>query len=134
MGPLVLNELNNIRETATGGVLWRRVLKLFANFTGKHLCWNLFLIKLKVLRPLPILKRDSNTGVFYEISKISEKIFFEEHLRTTASDIWTWFVPGKQLQPVNLVNIIKIWFLRHFLSLLRPYKNLIVEIAFSIFL
>ena len=27
------------------------------NFTGKHLCWSLFLIK-------PLLKRDSNTGVF----------------------------------------------------------------------
>ena len=40
------------------------VLKNFANFTGKHLCWSLFLIKLQALRPPFLLKRDSNTGVF----------------------------------------------------------------------
>ena len=32
------------------------VLKNFANFTGKHRCWSLFLMKFK--------KTDSNTGVF----------------------------------------------------------------------
>ena len=37
-------------------------LKNFANFTGKHLCWSLFLIKLQAQGPF--LKRDSNTGVF----------------------------------------------------------------------
>ena len=31
------------------------VLKNFVNFTGKHLCWSLFLIKFKT---------DSNKGVF----------------------------------------------------------------------
>ena len=36
-----------------------RVLKNFANLTGKHLCWNLFLIKLQVSRPATLLKRDS---------------------------------------------------------------------------
>ena len=35
-----------------GGVLQKAALKNFAVFTGKHLCWNLF------------LKRDSNIGVF----------------------------------------------------------------------
>ena len=38
-------------------------LKNFANFTGKHRCWSLFLIKLQA-RPAALLKRDSNTGVF----------------------------------------------------------------------
>ena len=33
--------------------------KNFAKFTGKHLCWNLLLIRLYVT----LLKRDSNTGV-----------------------------------------------------------------------
>ena len=34
-------------NAATGGVLWKRVvLKHFAIFTGKHLCWSLFQIKL----------------------------------------------------------------------------------------
>ena len=40
------------------------VLKNFANFTGKHLWWSLFLIKLPAFRPGTLLKRDSNTGVF----------------------------------------------------------------------
>ena len=39
-------------------------LKNFAIFTGKHLCWSLFLIK---LRPAILLKRDFNTGVFRPI-------------------------------------------------------------------
>ena len=33
------------------------VLKTFANFTGKHLCWSLFLITLLVFRPATLLKR-----------------------------------------------------------------------------
>ena len=44
------------------------VLKNFAKFTGKHLCRNLFLIKLKAF------------------SKISKNIFFTEHLRMAASN------------------------------------------------
>ena len=40
------------------------VYKNFANFTGKHLCWSLFLIKLQAFMPPTLLKIDSNTGVF----------------------------------------------------------------------
>ena len=40
------------------------VLKNFGNFTGKQLCWSLFLIKLQSWRPETLFKRDSNTGVF----------------------------------------------------------------------
>ena len=40
------------------------VLKNFAIFTGKHLCWSLFFIKLQTFRPSALLKRNSNTGVF----------------------------------------------------------------------
>ena len=35
------------------------LLKNFPIFTGKHLCWSLFLIKLKMWRPVTLLKRDS---------------------------------------------------------------------------
>ena len=42
----------------------KAVLKNFAIFTGKRLCWGLFLIKLQVSRPATLLKRDSNTGNF----------------------------------------------------------------------
>ena len=37
--------------------------KNFAIFTGKHISWSLFLIKLQNSRPVTSLKRDSNTGV-----------------------------------------------------------------------
>ena len=35
------------------------VLKNFANFTWKHLCWSLFSIKLPAWRPATLLKKDS---------------------------------------------------------------------------
>ena len=38
--------------------------KNFLNFTRKHLCWILFLIKLQAFKAANLLKRDSNTGVF----------------------------------------------------------------------
>ena len=37
------------------------VLKNLANFTGKYLCWSLFLIKLQTWS---FIKKDSTTGVF----------------------------------------------------------------------
>ena len=39
-------------------------LKNFANFTGKHLCWSLYLIKLQAFKPATLLERDFNTGAF----------------------------------------------------------------------
>ena len=45
------------------------VLKNFANFTGKHLYWNLLLTKLQVYRP------------------VAKKTYLEEHLGTTVSVI-----------------------------------------------
>ena len=44
--------------------LKKGLLKNFTIFIGKHLCWSLFLIKLQALRPVTLLKEDSNTGVF----------------------------------------------------------------------
>ena len=46
------------------------VLKNFKIFTGKHLCWSLFLIKFQSWWPATLLKRNSNTGVFCEYCKI----------------------------------------------------------------
>ena len=47
--------------------LKKAVLKNFALFRGKYLSWSLFLIMLQAMRPAPLLKRDSNTGVFLRI-------------------------------------------------------------------
>ena len=40
------------------------VLKYSAIFTGKYLCWSLFLTKLETFMPETVLKRDSNTIAF----------------------------------------------------------------------
>ena len=40
------------------------VVKNFTKFTGKQMCWSLFLIRLQAWKAATILKRDSNTGVF----------------------------------------------------------------------
>ena len=54
-----------VRKTVTGGVLLKKgVHKNVANFTGRQLCWSLFLIKLQALRSATLLKRDSNRGIF----------------------------------------------------------------------
>ena len=52
------------------------VLKNFANFTGKQLSWSLSSIKLKVLKPVTLLKIDSNTCVSSEIYEIFKNIVF----------------------------------------------------------
>ena len=60
----------------------KTVLKKFATFTGKHLCWSHFLIKLLIWRPATLLKRESNTGVFlWILGHCKEDLF----LGTTAS-------------------------------------------------
>ena len=40
------------------------VLKNFAKLKGNQLSWSLFLIKTQTSRPVNLLKRDSNSGVF----------------------------------------------------------------------
>ena len=46
-------------------------------FTGKHLCLRLFLIKLQPLRPLTLLKRDSNRGIFlWNLQNFKEHHFY----------------------------------------------------------
>ena len=74
------------------------VLETLANFTRKHLHWNLFLIKLQVFRPATLLKRNSNTGIFLRNFEICKNTYFEEYPRTTASVVffsnfcWTGFL------------------------------------------
>ena len=54
--------------------------KNFAIFTGKHLCWGLFLIKLQAFRLATFSKRDSNTVVFCGYFEIFKNSFFIENL------------------------------------------------------
>ena len=70
--------------------------KNFAKFTIKHLCWSLFLIKLKVWRPAT-LRRDSSANIFRWILRNLWEQFFPEHFLTTTSDqlntehFYAWF-------------------------------------------
>ena len=58
------------------------VLKKFSIFTGKHLCWSLFSIRLQACRPANLLERGSNTGFFLWISrKFLRTALFIEYLR-----------------------------------------------------
>ena len=61
------------------------VLKTFVNFTGKHLRWNLFFIKLQTFSPTTLLKETPTQVLSCEICESFNNNYFEEHLRTTAS-------------------------------------------------
>ena len=52
----------NYRSSLSQIFLKIGVLESFTNFTGKRLCWSLFLIKLQVWKHNNLLRRDSNTG------------------------------------------------------------------------
>ena len=45
---------------------------------------------MQAFRAPALLKRDSNTGVFCEHWEIFKNTYFEEHLQTAASEIFTW--------------------------------------------
>ena len=52
------------------------LLKSFANFIAKLLCWSLFLIELQAGGPAILLKIDSNARVSYETCKSFKNTFF----------------------------------------------------------
>ena len=54
------------------------VLRNFAIFTGKNLCWSFFLIKLQLQAPTLVFS--------YEYFNILKNTYFEEHLWTAASN------------------------------------------------
>ena len=59
--------------------------KLHFNFTRKHLCWSLFLIKLQALKGCNFIKNSPTQMFSYEYCEIFNNTYFEEHLRTAAS-------------------------------------------------
>ena len=63
------------------------VLRIFASFTGKHLCWSLLLIKLHAFRATTLF--ETPTQVFSsEICNNFRNTYFEERLWTTASECY----------------------------------------------
>ena len=61
------------------------VLKNFPNFTGKNLCWSLFLIKLLFWGPATLLKKTPTQVVSCKVCKLFKNNYFEEHLWMSTS-------------------------------------------------
>ena len=59
----LLHERVNIHIRVLTELATDSVLKNFVNFTGKQLCWCLFLIRFQTWEPATSLKRGSNTSV-----------------------------------------------------------------------
>ena len=72
------NSITVKRYVLVTQLLLTRVLKIFAIFTGKHLCWSLFSIKLPA-------KRDSTQMFSCEYCQNFKHTYFEEHPLRTAS-------------------------------------------------
>ena len=80
------------------------VLKSFAIFRGKQLCWSLFLIKLQALVLQHYLKekRDPNTCISCEYCKIFKNSFFYRTLLVAASaesKICLWYYSHNVFNP-----------------------------------
>ena len=71
------NFFTKFRRSHRNSSIRKTVLTNFTKFTGKELCQNLFLNKVK--------KKNSGTCVFLWILQIFDKTLFLEHLRATAS-------------------------------------------------
>ena len=77
----------------------RKLFLKISQYSQENTCVGIsFLIKIQAFRAPALLKRDSNTGVFCEHWEIFKNTYFEEHLRTAASEIFTWtfFYMNKQ--------------------------------------
>ena len=64
------------------------ILKNFAIFTGKQLCWSLFLIKLQALRPATLLnKRLPHSCLLANFAKFLRTPFYRTPLVTASVNI-----------------------------------------------
>ena len=102
------------RSSYRTGSAKKGVLKNFANYTGKQLCWSLFLIKLQAL------------GLFSgEICRIFKNTYFEEHLQTTASVT----IKSQKLSVVNIKSCVKFSSRKEFLTLvIKNYARANIKI------
>ena len=71
--PVRSGDYCTIKSSRPEGFCTKSVLKSSAKFTGEHLCWIFFLIKLQTLRPAALLKGGSSTSAFLWIFRIFEE-------------------------------------------------------------
>ena len=91
------------------------VIRNLGNFTRKHICWSLHLIKLQAWRPVTLFEKDSSAVFSCEILQNYKSNYFEENLRATVPEhlgkISPLLVLGKPLLDGKRHNwaILKIW-------------------------
>ena len=91
MSLLYLLALIRLRSSHLRCSIIKAVLKNFAIFTGKYLCWSFFLIKLQDSRPITLLKETPTQVFSCEYYNIFKNTYFEKHLPTAASVNWKIF-------------------------------------------
>ena len=77
--PTYFLTLNN-RSNRSQMFYKKNVLRNFAIFTGKQLCWSYILITLQAFRPVTLSKINSNTVAFLWILRNFKEPFFIKHL------------------------------------------------------
>ena len=71
-----------IQKSPLGVFYKKAVFNNFAKFTGKHLCWNFFLINLQAFRLATLLKKKLQRRYFpVNFAKLLKNIYFEEYLK-----------------------------------------------------
>ena len=68
----------------------KKRLQIWLSFTGKHLCWSLFLIKLQQLQ-LQLYQKETSIQVFF--SEIFKNTFFYRKLTVAASLCRNYSIP-----------------------------------------
>ena len=100
-------------------IFWQKqplpaVLKNFPKFTGKHLCWSLFLINLHA--GLQCYLKETPAKMFFcEFCEIFDNTFFTKYFRTNDSVLKYWKLTRKKLE-CELFILKKYWqgFIIHF--------------------
>ena len=117
-----------IRSSRSQMLLKIGVLKKFTTFTGKHLCWILFLIKLLALMPATLFKRVSQTGFFLYVHCENFKHTFFYTTPLVAAFLLSYCFSQRTLSCTSVINLTfsfvrnmaLIFSLTYFLYLLFP--------------
>ena len=82
----ILLGLKILNESLQGCIYEKEALKNIVKFARKHMCRGLFFNKIAGWKPTTSSIRDSGTGVFLWVLKISWKDLFYKHLGMAASE------------------------------------------------
>ena len=100
--PLVCIYSDWICQKQSLEVIYKKSCKNFAIFTGNHLCWILFLIRLQSWRTATLLKKTSKQVFSCEYCEISKNTYFWNYLRTAALEL-LHFVVQSQIVPDEVI-------------------------------